>query len=229
MDNFEQIASMVSEMMKSYGLELPKNDIRGEAFVNSIAEIAHQYADRSASLEKAALEATATEQYSVKGESTYRGYYHPSPVEELIVTNITRGRLVKKPPASGTYYHYRFDGDGKLIAVYRYFRKKLSSCEYLIRPTESEEYGLYFEKGGEETLLVGTKTTYEDGRPTAFCSVNMPLNLNCMNSFEFQTFSYDGDRLASVFFENGVYAQFSRKHTYRVVHGSEGMKLEEEV
>ncbi len=228
MDNIDQIASMVQKMLDMSGIELPQNDIQGEAFVRSIAEIAHQYADQSATLEKEAQEATAAEQYSVKGEATYRGFYHPSPVQELIVTNTTRGRLVKKPPVSGNYYHYRFDCDGKLIAIYQYCRKKLSYCEYLIRPNESEEYGLCFERGGGEMLLVGTKTTYAGGRPTAFCSVNMPLNLNCLNQFEFQTLAYDGDKVTSVFFETGIYARFSQKHTYRVVTDGKGMRLEEE-
>lgn len=113
-DFYSQIAATVHELLSEAGIELPKTEIDpvAVAFVEDIAATARKYTDQLPALAQAAEEATAEERYSVKGETTYRGYYHPSPVQELIVTNITRGRLVKKPPASGSYYHYRFDGDG---------------------------------------------------------------------------------------------------------------------
>ena len=158
----------------------------------------------------------------------YRGYYHPSLVQELIVTNVTRGRLVKKPPLSGSYYQYSFDAEGNLRSIYQYDKKKLAAVEYLIRSMESEEYGLLFEHGFGDMLMLGTKTVYDNGRPTAFCSVHMPLNLNCMNQFDLQTFAYDGEMLTSVTFETGVYGMFSKRHTYSIVMDQNGMRLEED-
>ena len=231
MDRFDQIAAMMQDLLEKSGIELPQNqmapDSQAEAFVSSIADIAGQYAGQSSRLQEAAEEATATVQFSVKGDSMYRGYYHPSPVQELIVTNVTRGRLTKKPPLSGSYYQYWFDADGNLLSVNRYHKKKLTATEYLVRPNESEEYGLWFEHGYESMLMIGTKTVYDHGCPVAFCSVHMPLNLNCANQFDLQTFAYQGDLLATVTFETGVYGMFSRKHTYHVVSDGKGMRLDE--
>ena len=231
MDQFDRIAAMMQDLLQKSGIELPEHqmapDSQAEAYVSSIADMAGRYAEQASRLQEAAEEATATVQYSVKGESMYRGYYHPSPVQELIVTNVTRGRLTKKPPLSGSYYQYRFDADGNLLSVDQYHKKKPVATEYLIRPNPSEEYGFWFERGYERMLMIGTKTVYENGRPVAFCSVHMPLNLNCANQFDLQTFAYQGDRLADVTFETGVYGMFSRKHTYRVVSDGKKMRLDE--
>ncbi len=233
MDQFDRIAAMMQDLLQKSGIELPEHqmapDSQAEAYVSSIADMAGRYAEQASRLQEAAEEATATVQYSVKGESMYRGYYHPSPVQELIVTNVTRGRLTKKPPLSGSYYQYRFDADGNLLSVNQYQKKKLTATEYLIRPNESEEYGLLFEQGFGNMLMVGTKTVYENHRPVAFSSVHMPLNLNCMNQFDLQTFAYQGDMLTTATFETGVYGMFSKRHIYNVVMDKSEMRLEEDV
>ena len=232
MDNYDLIAQFAKEMMEKAGLDLPKSDPskggQTVAYVQAIADVARQYADHVTELAKAAEATTVTEQYSVKGDSTYRGYYHPSPVQELIVTNCSRGRLTGRPPLSGRYYRYGFDAEGKLTSVSRYDKKRLAAVEYFIRPQASEEYGLVFEAGAGGMLLTGTKTTFENGNPTAFCSVNMPVNLNCMNQFEYQTFSYEGERLVAVTFETGIYGMMSGTHTYRVETDRKGMRLVED-
>lgn len=55
------------------------------------------------------------------GETFHRGYYLPSPVKDIFITNKTRGRLIKRPRKNGAYdYRYWFDQDDRLIFVERF-------------------------------------------------------------------------------------------------------------
>ena len=96
MDNYDLIAQFTKEMMEKAGLDLPKSDPskggQAVAYVQAIADVARQYADHVTELAKAAEATTVTEQYSVKGDSTYRGYYHPSPVQDYLAVTKFAGK-----------------------------------------------------------------------------------------------------------------------------------------
>ncbi|WHY94586.1 hypothetical protein QNK12_14440 [Neobacillus cucumis] len=93
-----------------------------DAFVKIIAElvsIKQKYADKLSELRTVAEEKIVKLEYSKGGETIHRGYYCPSPVLDLIIGGMKRGRLFKKKkPEFGNYsYEYGFDKDGRLLRV----------------------------------------------------------------------------------------------------------------
>ena len=59
----------------------------------------------------------------VKG-GVWRGYYHPSPIGDIVTGNASRGRRVTHP-RKGCYYRYRylFDENGKLLVAEDYSKE----------------------------------------------------------------------------------------------------------
>ncbi len=58
-------------------------------------------------------------EYSRGGVTMPRGYYSPSLISEIIVTNRKRGRLLKKLPAGRADYCYYFSGD-RIVLVQKF-------------------------------------------------------------------------------------------------------------
>lgn len=139
-----------------------------DAFVKVIAElvsIKQKYADKLLELRTAAEEKIVRLEYSKGGETIHRGYYCPSPVLDLIVGGMKRGRLFKKKkPEFGNYsYEYGFDKDGRLLRVkgVNEFTTPDSRFgeEYLIY-IDDIVYGLEFDNSGD--LGVVSKCIYEN-------------------------------------------------------------------
>lgn len=68
-------------------------------------------------LRKKALAETCYREYSKGGESMHRGYYCPSPVYDLLVGNVNRGRLLKRRPAVNYDYIYYLNEARQIIMV----------------------------------------------------------------------------------------------------------------
>lgn len=63
----------------------------------------------------------------------HRGFYCPSPVLDLLVTNTRRGRILKRPTGrSNITNRYVYDTSGKLIFTDNYINGKMVSSEYLL-------------------------------------------------------------------------------------------------
>ena len=60
----------------------------------------------------------------VKG-GIWRGYYHPSPIGDIVTGNASRGRRLLTHPRKGCYYRYRylFDENGKLLVAEDYSKE----------------------------------------------------------------------------------------------------------
>ncbi|MCL1696445.1 MULTISPECIES: hypothetical protein [unclassified Lysinibacillus] len=174
MDEFENIMAEfndwlvdVKKQIKDSGkIDQSKLDV----FVKVIAElvsIKHKYADKLLDLRNATEKKIVRLEYSKGGETIHRGYYCPSPVLDLIVGGMKRGRLFKKKkPKFGNYtYEYGFDKDGRLLRVkgVNEFTTPDSRFdeEYLIY-IDDIVYGLEFDNSGE--LVVVSKCIYENGK-----------------------------------------------------------------
>ena len=68
-------------------------------------------------LRKKALAETCYREYSKGGEGTHRGYYCPSPVIDLVIGNVSRGRLLKRRPAVNYDYIYYLNEARQIIMV----------------------------------------------------------------------------------------------------------------
>ena len=68
-------------------------------------------------LRKKALAETCYREYSKGGEGTHRGYYCPSPVIDLVIGNVSRGRLLKRRPVVNYDYIYYLNEARQIIMV----------------------------------------------------------------------------------------------------------------
>jgi hypothetical protein len=75
-------------------------------------------------------------QYSKGGDNIYDGWYCPSPVFDIIVTNVNRGKLLKKITEKTRFsYQYGFNKNKELIQIIHY----PESCrEFIIKDKLSE-------------------------------------------------------------------------------------------
>ena len=88
-------------------------------------------ASKDQSLMRHPSEEYAKEEYCV-GATLHRGYYHPSPVYDLLVGNEKRGGLRTKPTRSKNISHrYFFDKSNKLVCIECFYQERISYTEYL--------------------------------------------------------------------------------------------------
>ena len=74
------------------------------------------------------------QQYGVGGLCLHRGYYCPSIIADIIVGNVSRGKLLKKLPTNvRPDYIYGFDTEGCLRVA-----KQADRCEYIIFQDHTE-------------------------------------------------------------------------------------------
>ena len=97
----------------------------------------------------------------------YRGYYCPSPVDDVICGNVSRGRLLKRPPRSLPAFEYGFDARDNLLRC----RSMCSPeqgwfTEYVMKREASETVAV--EYGPDGLLNTVTRCCYEQGRILCF-------------------------------------------------------------
>lgn len=89
-----------------------------DALLNQYKELRAEYNNKFDEMYHEARSKTIRKEYSVKGDTIYRGYYCPSPVQDLVIGNSTRGKLLKTVTRRSKPSHeYSFDSAGRLIRV----------------------------------------------------------------------------------------------------------------
>lgn len=67
---------------------------------------------------------------SCAGLTLHRGIYHDGDAMEIAVTNVSRGKKLKKPPVGKNYYRYLFDKEDKLVCSEKYVSGSVKSSLY---------------------------------------------------------------------------------------------------
>ena len=101
---------------------MEKIDFRKDLLVGLFKKYCDKYDELNAKL--SAVPVARYEYCSgVKG-GVWRGYYHPSPIGDIVTGNASRGRRVTHP-RKGCYYRYRylFDENGKLLVAEDYSKE----------------------------------------------------------------------------------------------------------
>lgn len=127
----EELGNFVREQK-----ELCRN-IVNEYFGGKLSQI-FEYCEKSA----------AREEYgSCAGLTLHRGIYHDGDAMEIAVSNVSRGRRLKKPTLGKNFYRYLFDKEDKLVCLEKYISGSVKSslCE--------KEY--IFERDGVKFGLCG--------------------------------------------------------------------------
>ena len=90
-------------------------------------------------LREKALAETCYTEYSKGGETFHRGYYCPSLVQDLIIGNANRGRLLKRRPVVNYDYIYYLNEARQIIMVDDFdSRKTLTTREFVIYQESNE-------------------------------------------------------------------------------------------
>lgn len=181
---------------------------------------------------------TVRKEYA-SGSMLHRGYYCPSPTQDIIVGNVKRGKLLKRLTCvSKPSYEYGFDTDGKLLYCKWLNNGKPTYIEYLVYEDHSI-FGITLYRNGEiaylteERILNGRLTDYSFG---IFSSGDSTFRCNVM---EQEHYEYDAQGLCScdmhqyvqasatspaIYCHSGKYA-FQRKNglltSYTDQHGRE--------
>lgn len=232
LDEFENMISEFSEWLvdekkkieDSVQIDISKLD----AFIKVIAKlvsIKQKYADKLSELRSAAEAKIVRLEYSKGGETIHRGYYCPSPILDLIIGGMKRGRQFKrKKPEFGNYsYEYGFDMDGRLLRVKGVTEFTTPDSrfeeEYLIY-IDKNVYGLEFDSWGE--LEAVSKCMYENGKlmkyERSICGIEEFVDLH------YEEYIYDNQKLSEVNLFFNINPQLERYEEIKLIveHNEDG-------
>lgn len=72
-------------------------------------------------------------EYGIAGTSLHRGWYSPSLIEDIVIGNVSRGRLVRNPRKSTKpSFRFGFDQNEKIIVVDNYSEGRHIESEYIV-------------------------------------------------------------------------------------------------
>ncbi len=120
-----------------------------------------------------------------------RGYYCPSLVEEILITNARRGKLLASDTKKRPDYYYYFDND-KLVLIQKNLDNETFRYEWVNR-VEDTEISLYMEENEVRRIII---STYDGNRIIE----NIFLTIFFSNCFDMvlETYSYKENKLVSV-------------------------------
>lgn len=100
---------------------------------NRLAEKVDYYTPSLKNLRELAVKSAVRKEYSNNESGMYRGYYCPSPVDDLIIGGCKRGKLLKRiTKRTNSEREYLFDSNNRLVAVNSLLDWKAVHTEVLI-------------------------------------------------------------------------------------------------
>ena len=133
----------------------------------------------------------------------HRGFYCPSPVYDIFVGNVHRGRLMKRlSKKSNNYYLYGFDCTGKLICADNYVNNQLVSEN--IYHTDTGVYGIILDQWGH--ISHGSREVYDNGKLVSYSRVLFSHNdgMNHLVNLVNECYTYDPEGLYQCIFTQYV-------------------------
>lgn len=171
MDDFETILKEISQYTQELRdtIIVDIDDDKMNEFKKIIHDfyiVADKYNDMLNQLIHSIETDTKRTEFCIQSECLHRGYYCPSPILDLIVGGIKRGKLTAKPyKTTEEYYKYYFNNENRMIAIENYavepFDFSPYEIEFIIRE-DSTEYGVTFHNGWKEISYI-SKAEYENG------------------------------------------------------------------
>lgn len=105
-------------------------------------------------------------EYGRGGEVIHRGFYCPSPVQDIIVGNCNRGKLVKNPRKQPDY-EFGFDRDDRLILVKQFcvYNNNIPPTTELLFYDSDEVNSILYQKDDKYSFRISqlTRCVYENG------------------------------------------------------------------
>jgi len=135
-----------------------------------LSKVAAEYADQLQTWKDTLRQEVEYEEHSTKGEVLHRGFYCPSPIQDIVIGNSNRGRLLQRmTKRSKPTFKYGFNSKGEIILVDHINYEGISpSVEVILREGE-KELGITFQiwKGMQQIIRV-SECIYRDNRIVAY-------------------------------------------------------------
>ena len=154
----------------------------------------------------------------------HRGFYDPSPVDDILIGNAKRGKLLKRlSPRSKDYIVFCFDEQSRLIIVKKFWNGKQCYTEYL-QHQDDQVFGVCVNINGEISEIVHEK--YNCHRITCYLKM-LYSKSDGLISVDEEYFYYDEHGLEAcevyrIFenpFENGAWVIKQNRYEFKKEDG----------
>lgn len=168
---------------------------------NRLAEKVDYYTPLLKDLRELAVKSAVRKEYSNNENGIYRGYYCPSPVDDLIIGGCRRGKLLKRiTKRTNPDREYLFDSNNRLVAVNSLLDWKTVHTEVLIYE-DNLVTGIDIDNYGNSVSEISECTYNSDDKITSFLTASVSSNKTIkttIEEIELEKYSYDKSGLNEV-------------------------------
>lgn len=168
---------------------------------NRLAEKVDYYTPLLKNLRELAEKSAVRKEYSNNENGIYRGYYCPSPVDDLIIGGCRRGKLLKRiTKRTNPDKEYLFDSDNRLVAVNSLLDWKAVHTEVLIYE-DNLVTGIDIDNYDNSISEISECTYDSDNKIKSFLTASISSNKTIkttIEEIELEKYSYDKSGLNEV-------------------------------
>lgn len=168
---------------------------------NRLAEKVDYYTPLLKNLRELAEKSAVRKEYSNNENGIYRGYYCPSPVDDLIIGGCRRGKLLKRiTKRTNPEREYLFDSNNRLVAVNSLLDWKAVHTEVLIYE-DNLVTGIDIDNYDNSVSEISECTYGSDNKIKSFLTASISSNKTIKTTIEeigLEKYSYDKSSLNEV-------------------------------
>lgn len=168
---------------------------------NRLAEKVDYYTPLLKDLRELAVKSAVRKEYSNNESGMYRGYYCPSPVDDLIIGGCRRGKLLKRiTKRTNPDREYLFDSNNRLVAVNSLLDWKAVHTEVLIYE-DNLVTGIDIDNYDNSVSEISECTYDSDNKIKSFLTASISSNKTIkttIEEIELEKYSYDKSGLNEV-------------------------------
>ncbi|MBE6948822.1 MAG: hypothetical protein E7456_03145 [Ruminococcaceae bacterium] len=151
--------------------------------------IAEKHKDTAVDLYNNAENSVIREECAIRGEVLHRGYYHPSPIIDIVIGRCDRGNLLKRiTKRSKITFKYGFDESGRLVVIKSYSELPNQSKEVIIH---NENTVLGISIGDDGTIDYLCEEVYENGKLIELTRASYFNHSNKISDLHKEKYLYD--------------------------------------
>lgn len=157
-------------------------------------------------------------EYGSKGDVIHRGYYCPSPVQDIVIGNSKRGKLTKnRKRVLSTGYEYGFDKNNRLICVRCIETSSIEFIEY----KENYSIGYEFDISESKPQIQSINECFFDDLGRIILYINAFRQIDKFKELQYEQFEYSEFGICIDYFVNYIYGIVSYKG-YVFHHNKDG-------
>lgn len=161
---------------------------------NRLTEKVDYYTPLLKNLRDLAVKSAVRKEYSNNESGMYRGYYCPSPVDDLIIGGCRRGKLLKRiTKRTNPEREYLFDSNNRLVAVNSLLDWKAVHTEVLIYENNLVT-GIYIDNYDNSIIKLSECIYDSDNKIKSFLTASVSSNKATrtkIDEIELEKYSYD--------------------------------------